>query len=263
MDKRGQESGLWVRRVAARSAGRILYIHGLGESGLCFDRLLQERPLPGWEQVVPDLPGYGRSEWTSSPSTLEELADLLLPFLATDGRPNVLVGHSMGGVIGQVMCEKAGASISGFVNVEGNLTLDDCTFSGPTSQQSLDDFLSRGFDELKTGILQGAIVERALRTYAAGMHFCDPRAFYLNSRELVQLSSENSLLDRMEALPQPRLYVIGLRGRSQFNSVGRLRQSSVPSVEFPDSGHWPFIDETKAFARVMDGFLLENFGAAT
>ena len=65
------ECGMFVRESRPQGVcGTIVYIHGLGESGLCFERLIAEPRLDRWHQLAPDLPGYGKSPFPDRPTTL-------------------------------------------------------------------------------------------------------------------------------------------------------------------------------------------------
>jgi len=79
------EHGLYVREREAHQAqppaGALLYIHGLGESGLCFEPLLASPRLATWRQLTIDLPGYGKSPWR-------------------DARPGLEGDHRLGGLEG-------------------------------------------------------------------------------------------------------------------------------------------------------------------
>ena len=59
----GEDAGFYE----ACGARTVLWIHGLGESGLCFERLLARPDLADWQHVVADLPGYGRTAWPTAP----------------------------------------------------------------------------------------------------------------------------------------------------------------------------------------------------
>jgi len=39
----------------------LLFVHGLGESGLCFKEAFESRDMNEYSLVVPDMMGYGRS----------------------------------------------------------------------------------------------------------------------------------------------------------------------------------------------------------
>ena len=54
--------GVFLREAGSDApAPSVLWIHGLGESGLCFEQLCRHPALESWPCLVPDLPGYGRS----------------------------------------------------------------------------------------------------------------------------------------------------------------------------------------------------------
>lgn len=73
----------------------LLLLHGLGATGEVWDGLL-ERPWPG-EVLVPDLPGHGHSSGLDK-YTFESMAASIASVLPP-GRPVVVVGHSLGGVL--------------------------------------------------------------------------------------------------------------------------------------------------------------------
>jgi pimeloyl-ACP methyl ester carboxylesterase len=78
----------------------IVHIHGFGISGAYL--MPTARALAGrWVNVVPDLPGYGRSERRDRVLDIPALADAVLSILdALDVEKAVLLGNSMGCPVG-------------------------------------------------------------------------------------------------------------------------------------------------------------------
>ena len=65
------EEGMFLRDTAPPEPGlTLLFIHGLGESGLCFEELARRPELKALRLLIPDLPGYGRSPWPAKPLAL-------------------------------------------------------------------------------------------------------------------------------------------------------------------------------------------------
>ncbi len=120
----GQDLGMavWVRG-AAGDGPLLVLLHGLGATGQVWDGVAARWP-GGW--VIPDLPGHGRSDrlprysfgsmaaelaaglaaWVAAEPAAELVAELvaepvagLAPAVAA-GRPVVVLGHSLGGVLG-------------------------------------------------------------------------------------------------------------------------------------------------------------------
>jgi pimeloyl-ACP methyl ester carboxylesterase len=248
---------MFVREYGAREApGPVLWLHGLGESGLCFERAVTRPELSGWRHLVPDLPGYGRSAWPRLPSPLADLAGLLAEWLQGRGeRPAVLVGHSMGGVLGQLLAELFPRLARGFVNVEGNVSMGDCTASAQAAAYPLDGFLSVGFGTMQEAVYHLGEDDRAFRGAYVSMRLCDPRSFHLHAHALVEVSRREEMARRMAALPLPRLFVAGVPGGAAPRSLELLAEASVEVSRIEPSGHWPFIDRPEEFAKALQAFL--------
>lgn len=260
------EHGLhWRRRPNEDAQGTLLYIHGLGESGLCFESLITDPRLQGWNHLVPDLPGYGKTPWCDEPLGLEDFASRLAELVAklASGKL-VVIGHSMGGVIGTLLAEQlAGtdAELDGFVNVEGNISIGDCGFSAKAAGQSLDVWLDSGYGNLLEQIQAMDEPASINRAYGASAMLADPRAFHRNSRELVQLSVTEELAPRMAALPGVQLFAYGTPRGLASRSVELLAQYDIPSHGVVDTGHWFYLEQQDAFVASLLEFLERAAGS--
>jgi len=93
--------------LAYRSMGEgdsvVLFVHGWMTSGAVYDGLTRELSSARTRFIVPDLRGAGDSDNPSSGYTLEQMAsDLWALVDALEVRP-IVVGHSMGGQLAQLM----------------------------------------------------------------------------------------------------------------------------------------------------------------
>lgn len=228
---------------------RICWVHGLGESSLCFRKVVNH--LKGYQHWLVDLPGYGRSPW-SKVGTLSEVAAQLIELL--EGDSWFLVGHSMGGVIGTFLAEQRPDLLSGFINVDGNISRRDCGYSGPVSEHTLEAFKRSGYEELLDRLYQRGLNDPAHRGYYASMLLAHPASVYQHSCELVKLSEAEVLADRMAALKCPNLYLAGSPGGAAPRSLELLDRAGVTTCLVSESGHWPFIDQPQAFARSATAF---------
>ena len=243
--------------VRTRGLGRaIVYIHGLGESGLCFDELASQPELAGFRHVIVDLPGYGRSPWPAVAPSLVELAEVVASGLAQwrgDERAPIVVGHSMGGVIGTILCERHPDAVGALVNIEGNVTRGDCTASAVAARQSLDDFVAGGFDTLRDTTYAEGVRDVAKRGYYAAMRFADPRSFHRHARELVAVSDDESMAARLAAIAArvPLVYVAGVPGGAAARTLAVLAERAIATVRVEPAGHWPFIDRPDVVANAI------------
>ena len=255
---RSSERSLHLRSLSAsQPAGTILYLHGLGESGLCFERLMADPRLAHWDHVAPDLRGYGKSRWSSEPYSLEEHAlrlDAMIGTLFLDSV--VLLGHSMGGVIGTLLCERRGDSVRGFVNVEGNISLPDCGYSSQAVRYPLDDWLTHGFDQVLDTIYHHEGESKEVRrAYGASIMMCDPRTYHRNSEDLVTVSKSETLARRMALIAAPKAYIHGSPRGTGDRSLSLLAEAGVETISIEDAGHWPFLDQPDDFVAALVGFL--------
>jgi pimeloyl-ACP methyl ester carboxylesterase len=236
----------------------LLLVHGLGESGLCFEGLLREPRLGDFDRIAVDLPGYGASPWDDEPRSLASCAALLAEWLLPLAPPGVVLGHSMGGVVGQLLLERPGPHrerVLAFVNVEGNLSPADCTFSGPAAAQARDAFVTEGYPLLLDRLYRDGAHDPALRSYFVSCSLCDPRAYHRHSAELVELSGREDLARRLAVLAVPSVYVHGHPRGTGARSLSLLRDAGATAAGIDDAGHWPFLDQHDTFVATLVRFL--------
>ena len=249
---------MFVRRyVGDEVSAPLLFVHGLGESGLCFERIIEHPRLARFACSVVDLPGYGRSGWTDRVGSLQELADRVATWVAASlpSNPPVIIGHSMGGVVALLAAERHPASFRAVVDVEGNKSIADCGFSGRAARMSLEDFVRSGFDAMIRDIYEKGAGDRALRGYHASLRLCDPRAYHAHSLELVEVSKSEQLAQRLAALDLPKIYLAGRPGGASPRALELLHEAGVPTTQIAPSGHWPFWDQPDAFVDALLAFL--------
>lgn len=87
---------------------RVLLVHGTPGAATGWTDYLLEPP-PGVELVALDRPGFGRSGPDGALVRLADQAAAVAALLPDDGRPAVLVGHSLGGaIVARVAAEHPG-----------------------------------------------------------------------------------------------------------------------------------------------------------
>jgi len=98
-------NGLAIFFMTAGAGAPVLFVHGNLGSSLWWSRCMD---IPGWKTVAADMPNFGRSDpipgWTPANADLADYASYLASFIEAAGldRP-VVVGHSLGGAVAQVL----------------------------------------------------------------------------------------------------------------------------------------------------------------
>jgi pimeloyl-ACP methyl ester carboxylesterase len=247
------EHGMAVRSRGAGSR-TLVWLHGLGESGRCFDAISGHAALSPYRHVIPDLPGYGRSPWPTRARSLVDSADELAEWLAARADDAILVGHSMGGVLATLCLERHPTVARAVIDVDGNVCLDDCTFSRRIAAFDEGD-AAVAAEQVWTWIARQAAGDAALRGYAASFAFADPAVLWRHATDLVALSTDGSLAARLAALPVPVLYIAGAPGGASPRSRALLEAAGAMIEVVSPGGHWPFIDQPLAFADAVARFV--------
>ncbi|MEO8706748.1 MAG: alpha/beta fold hydrolase [Kofleriaceae bacterium] len=241
------EHAMIVRRFG--SGAPMVWIHGLGEWSASFDACA---PLiDGFTHVLPDLPGSGRSPWPAAPRSLDESADDLASWLR-EQPPAILVGHSQGGVLATLIAERI--AVRGIVNIDGNLTRGDCSFSLRALAYEPAAFVEHGFAKLLAEVYELGLTDPALRGYFAALRTTSPAVFHRHARELVALSETETLAPRLAALTVPVLVLAGVPRGICEHSRRELDRLGVRWRGVEPAGHWLFVDQPAAFAAAVASF---------
>ena len=241
------EDGMMVRRVG--QGPRIVWIHGLGESSTSFEPVIAR--MPSFAHVLVDLPGYGRSPWPEQAPSLDDVADQLARWVPADA---TLVGHSMGGVLATLVAERT--VVRAVVDVDGNLSAGDCTFSSRVTPYSLADFCAHGFTALREQIYLDGVTQPALRGYFAALTVTSPAVFYRQANDLVALAMGGTLAPRLAALRVPTMFITGgLPDAICAESRALLDRHGVRWLAIEPSGHWVYVDQPDRFAAELAHFI--------
>lgn len=119
----------------------VVLFHGFGSTKEDFADLMIHPDFRGRTILAYDAPGFGETE-------CDDLAELSIPFLrrvaeqviAHHGWQQVhLVGHSMGGLMALCLALRNPGAVASFMNIEGNLTPEDCFLSRQVTELPAED----------------------------------------------------------------------------------------------------------------------------
>ena len=258
---------IYVRHNGISTDNRptLLFVHGLGESGLCFEEVFTAPGYDALNLVVVDLAGYGASSSADDYRQQAHVQRLIGVLDELEIDRVVVVGHSMGGDIGTLMATRNPERVRACVNIEGNLTKADLFISG---QAFLADRLGR-FDQWFTGDFMEQTVLRdwgasraSVRRYYASLHSARPEAFLANALEMWRCGGGekpqgSAYGARFRALRLRRLFCCGggisKETGAYIATIRGKRQLRV--AKFPTAGHWVMIDACDKFYQRLLAFV--------
>ncbi len=244
----------------------LLFVHGLGESGICFNEAFDSPDLKKYNLVVPDLLGYGRSSCTHNGDySMDSQVRRLWGLVDQLGiKSFFIVGHSLGGDLGVFMAASDSKKrIGGLVNIEGDLTPHDIFFSNRVVSAAGRGDFARWFetDFKEELVLKGWGSQWAsCRRYYASLQFCRPDAFLANAREVYQRNQplpgrEESLTGMTYAgLRIPKIFCWGSESLAK-GTLRFLEAAPLQHKKFEPAFHWPMIDRHEQFYNFISEFL--------
>ncbi len=244
----------------------LLFVHGLGESGLCFREVFEDNRFSKYNILVPDMIGYGKSSASADRDySFGAQVKRIWKLLEVCRVKNlVAIGHSLGGDLTTLLCasDKTGM-IKKYVSIEGDITQSDLFISYDAVEA---DKKGRFKSWLEYDFMSKKIYEQlgqkyiSCRRYYASLHLCRPEAFWANAYELVERS--NALPGKYKSeigqiycsISIPKIFCCGTESISP-NTIDFLKENNLQYQLFTDASHWLMIDKAEEFYSFLYSFL--------
>jgi pimeloyl-ACP methyl ester carboxylesterase len=232
----------------------VVLLHGWMTSGSVFAELLEVWRPEGVRLLVPDLRGAGSAELAPGGYALARYADDVIAVLDAEGADRaVLIGHSMGGQIAQLVAATRPDRVAGLCAV---LPVPAAGLPLPAEASAMfraaggdAAALARILDMASPGLARGVrerLVAEALRVAPR----CVAEAF--------DAWSTGGFADRLGAIAAPTL-VVG--SDDPFLPVALLREQVVCRIvgarlaKIDGAGHYAVSERPAVLAAILEGFL--------
>ena len=249
----------------------FMLVHGFTGAKEDFTEWLDPLAATGWHAVAPDNRGHGESEKPAEESqyTFDLLADDVLAL--ADGlwggdAPFVLLGHSMGGMVAQVLALRAPERLAGLVlmdTLHGPLpiiTRDELDLAKLVVREQGIDGLAAALKE-RGGKLDTPAHERVLRERPDYQEFNDRKfadtapAAYAGLLEAMFDSTDR--LESLRSLSMPTLVITGEQDRPIVKPSTAMAEAinGGELAVIPDAGHSPQFENPDAWWNALSTFL--------
>jgi len=231
----------------------VLYLHGLGCSKSDFLGAAEYESLNAHTLVAFDFPGHGNSGYTEKleMDDLVEITNLFIEKLKL--HDIVLIGHSMGGLVALLFSERYAGKVKAFINLEGNLKIEDCTFSRHAIAVDFDTFSRITFRNFKI-VLQFSKKPGFKKCAENLIKYNPQKAMYDYSPSLVKYSDSGELLDKFASFKIPKCFIYGSENQG-ISYIPELKQKGLTVFEISDSNHFPQYDNPQGYYEVISDFL--------
>lgn len=245
-------NGLHTAQVDTGEGDPILLLHGWGAN---IDLMwpLAERLLPlGYRVLVPDLPGFGKSDPPPSAWTVHDYAAHVLAYLSHHGLEQVyLVGHSFGGRLGLVLGAEQGQRIKKMVLIDSaGIRKPDSTANRArlAAYKAVRDGLA--------GIGLKGLSNRLRQWYTNRYGSSDFKSAGVLRETFVKVVNEDLLPYAAKVKPSTLL----LWGENDEDTplwMGQQLEKTIPDAGlhvFPGAGHYSYLEKLPDTARIIDYF---------
>lgn len=246
----------------------VLFIHGLLGSHLNWEAQFADGTLAKYRLISYDLRGHGKSDKPATENAYRDgriwAADLAAVIQAAHAEGAVLVGWSLGGVvISNYLAAYGDAGIRGAVYVDGVVELNaDQITSHPAVYK---DMIS---PDLKTHLDgERAFLALCFNSKPDEATFARLLANAAMASWPMQKAVQSMSVFAAEGIGRARIPLLFLYGGKDElvrtePTIARARQlnPAMESIVYPDSGHAPFIEESRRFNADLASFLGKHAG---
>ncbi len=202
-------------------------------------------------------PGCGNSPYPDTTNFgIDDLVEITHLFISKLDLKNIyLIGHSTGGLVALKYILKYGQNVKAFISVEGNVHSDNCKFSRKVAQQTLEEFMTSGVNELLAKLKSSG--NKGFQIWANHIESAPSlKAFYDMCPSLVKYCDDKNLINEYCKLQIPKLYIYGSQNRDTFSFLEYFKKNECCElVEISESNHFPFYDNPEEYYDVLTSFV--------
>jgi pimeloyl-ACP methyl ester carboxylesterase len=262
---------LEIIEAGAGNADHLLLVHGFGGSKEDFTHYLPRLGATGWHAVSPDLRGHGGSSKPQDESaySLAQIADDLRALLDALGWDTaVVLGHSMGGMVVQLLVLAHPKRVSALVLMDTSHKLPDHV--DPSMVEAGQAVVRDGGTELLVEIGKKATEPGPLDTIPyIEMCKADPAFKAWSDYKTLQFAGpawaalsgdiavQEDRLDALASLTMPTLVIVGEMDDG-FYKQSLAMSEAIPGAQFaviPRGGHSPQFEAPTAWWDTVRAFL--------
>ena len=236
----------------------VIFLHGLGSAKEDFSEAINYPALRDFNLLAIDLIGHGDSakpqDFSYTMLDQAKKIHLLLQELSYT-KKLIIVAHSMAGPIAILLAEILERKPEAIIYAEGNIDFGDCFGSNMViSSGSLENWEEKKFFETLQELEKEEYYETS--NYAVNFEKAGAKTIYLSSLDLVRISKEDTLINKLVQLNIPVLPLFGEKNKGLFSSEKKIEQHFQIKY-ISNSGHDMMLANPDGFYQTIIKFIIE------
>lgn len=256
-------NGLWLRYSNCSSDKDLWLVHGLCESGECFEGVFKTPIRDEFNIYVLDMPGCGRSELRDPElATMGKTTDLLIGFIKNislfKGKAVYLAGHSMGAIITILIARTLQKYVQKLINIEG--TVVDTPWRGSYKvdeyvvPEAFKEFMYRGLYTTVTLLQQSGTRNFWFERYLGRLAESNPTMLYEWCKSNKEFTKDDFIGECYRELPCEKCFMYGSKTHMQ-PEVKFIRRHLCDRKKLSGLQHWLMLEDPKAFYENLAAIL--------
>jgi pimeloyl-ACP methyl ester carboxylesterase len=159
----------------------------------------------------------------------------------------------MGGLVAIQMAEQAPERALSLIDLEGNLTPEDCYLSGRVAGFTIEQFSKSGRRKFENKFKEAGLEDPLMSEYAEEFAMASTAALYRSAVHMVADSS-GPLVERLSRIKNS-CYIYGERNRGVYPAERLLQAADIPLFYIEDTGHLMATENPGQLFSVIKSFI--------
>lgn len=231
----------------------VLCLHGLQSGKEVFAPVQEFCRQKRLSFLAIDFAGFGKSSKPKDfPYTLEDQAAIVSSVIRQFQLSKiVIVGHSMGGVVGTLLLKEWGHALLGFVNLEGNFTVADSSLTIQVTDLTADAFDKEFYPAHKLSLKK--VKERNGMMRFEALKSIPSYVFYKSCVSITAWAESGKLLPLYLESSVPKVFIYG----EQNKHKREILPAEIVMKEVSGAGHFMLADNPDGTKAAMEEFMAD------